>query len=411
MPTIGGPAPASDAGRRRSFEPGRATAGRRWRARCLHAATQMAPIIRHTPPPQAPALPDFRNLGTVLRALLAVNGAVVLVALATASGPRSFVDELVRLTGFVEPHLIAQLALLYALAPALARQPYRIGAALVFGATALTAIAVHLLVLRALPGAADTLLKHLLLALAATALLLGYFRLRARALSPAITEARLQALQARIRPHFLFNSINGVLSLVRQDPRRAEEALHDMADLFRVLMRDNRELAPLADEVELCRQYLELEKLRLGDRLGVEWNVQHMPGDALVPPLVLQPLLENAVYHGIEPSSEPGIVSVNIYLSKGEVHAVLRNPYRASGGSHHSGNKMALDNVRERLALHFDAEATLESKVLDRAYEVHIRMPYRTESPLKPAPDGTRVVPAARARKPDALLRAGAVHG
>ncbi len=378
----------------------------------MHAATQMASIIRHTPQAQAPTLPDFRNLGTILRILLAVNGAAALVALAMADGPRSFVDQLVRLTGFVEPHLIAQLAVLYTLAPVLARQPYRIGAALVFAVTTVTAVAVHLLVLKALPGAGETLVKHLLLALAATALMLAYFHLRARALSPAITEARLQALQARIRPHFLFNSINGVLSLVRTDPRRAEEALHDMADLFRVLMRDNRELAPLADEVELCRQYLELEQLRLGDRLGVEWNVKNMPGDALVPPLVLQPLLENAVYHGIEPSSEPGIVSVNIFLSKGEVHAVLRNPYRAYGGTHHSGNKMALDNVRERLALHFDAEASLESKVLDRAYEVHIRMPFRTEPPLGPSADGTRGAAAPpRARKPDPMLRAGGVHG
>ncbi len=378
----------------------------------MHAPTLMSSIIKHTPQVQAPRLPDFRNLGTILRVLLAVNGAVALVAFVLASGPRSFVDQLVRMTGFVEPHLIAQLALLYALAPLLSRQPYRIGASLVFAITVVTGLAVHLLVLKLLPGVGDTLLKHVLLAIAATALLLAYFQLRARALSPAITEARLQALQARIRPHFLFNSINGVLSLVRKDPRRAEEALHDMADLFRVLMRDNRELTPLADEVELCRQYLELEKLRLGDRLGVDWNVRSMPADALVPPLVLQPLLENAVYHGIEPSSEPGIVSVNIFLSKGEVHAVLRNPYRASGGSHHSGNKMALDNVRERLALHFDAEASLDSRVLEHAYEVHIRMPYRTESPLKPSADGTRAARAApRQRKPDGALRVGGAHG
>ena len=378
----------------------------------MHAPIPMRQIIKHSPHVQAPRLPDFRNLGTILRVLLAVNGAVALVALVLASGPRSFVDQLVRMTGFVEPHLIAQLALLYAFAPLLSRQPYRIGASLVFAITVVTGLAVHLLVLKLLPGVGDTLLKHLLLAIAATALLLAYFELRARALSPAITEARLQALQARIRPHFLFNSINGVLSLVRKDPRRAEEALHDMADLFRVLMRDNRDLTPLADEVELCRQYLELEKLRLGDRLGVDWNVRSMPADALVPPLVLQPLLENAVYHGIEPSSEPGIVSVNIFLSKGEVHAVLRNPYRASGGSHHSGNKMALDNVRERLALHFDAEASLDSKVLEHAYEVHIRMPYRTEAPLKPSADGTRAATAApRPRKPGGALRVGGAHG
>ena len=103
-----------------------------------------------------------------------------------------------------------------------------------------------------------------------------------------------------------------------------------------------------------------------------------MPGDALVPPLVLQPLLENAVYHGIEPSSTPGVVSINIFCKGGDVHAILRNPYKADGGRHHAGNKMALGNIRERLKLHFDAEGTLESRVREAAYEVHIRMPYRT---------------------------------
>jgi len=126
-----------------------------------------------------------------------------------------------------------------------------------------------------------------------TAVTLAYFDLRARALSPAIAEARIQALQARIRPHFLYNSINAVLSLIRSEPRRAERALEDLADLFRVLMADNRTLAPIANEVELARKYLELELLRLGDRLKVTWRTDTMPGDALVPPLVLQPLVEN----------------------------------------------------------------------------------------------------------------------
>ena len=226
-----------------------------------------------------------------------------------------------------------------------------------------------------------------------------YFHLRARALSPAIAEARLQALQARIRPHFLFNSINAVLSLVRSEPQRAEAALQDMADLFRVLMRDNRELAPLADEVELCRQYLELEKLRLGERLMVDWNVKSMPGDALVPPLVLQPLLENAVYHGIEPSSDAGHgVDQHVPVARRSARDPQESRTAPNGGRHHSGNKMALDNMRERLALHFDAEASLESRVTKDGYEVHIRMPYRTTRP-EPQVDASGAR-AERARNP-----------
>src|SRR5262249_58778417 len=106
-----------------------------------------------------------------------------------------------------------------------------------------------------------------------TGALAWYFNLRNRAFSPAISEARLQALQARIRPHFLFNSLNAVLSLIRKDPKRAEGALEDLAELFRTVMADNRELIALRDEISLCRQYLNLEQLRLGDRLRVEWQL------------------------------------------------------------------------------------------------------------------------------------------
>src|SRR5690606_5059349 len=126
--------------------------------------------------------------------------------------------------------------------------------------------------------------------------------------------------------------------LIRQEPRRAETALEDMAGLFRMLMGDNREMVPLSREVELCRQYLALEQLRLGERLTVEWRTADMPGDALVPPLVLQPLIENAVYHGVEPRAEPSVVSIDIRADGGQVHALLRNPYPQKTG-HHAGNR------------------------------------------------------------------------
>jgi len=326
-------------------------------------------------------LPDLRNLGTILRILVAINGATLAIALAREPRLPLVLGEWARLTGFVEPHLFAELAVLWLLQPWLAGLRWPVAIAVVTLVTCAIGIGADALTPRMAGEAPGALVRHLLFALAAQFLLIAYFRLRARALSPAITEARLQALQARIRPHFLFNSITAVLSLMRSEPRRAEVALEDLADLFRVLMRDNRELAPLADEVELCRQYLDLEQLRLGDRLVIDWNVKSMPGDALVPPLVLQPLLENAVYHGIEPLTTQGVLSINIFLSRDEVHAILKNPYVANGARHQVGNRMALDNIRERLALHFDAEASLESRVTRDTYEVHIRMPYRTHKP------------------------------
>jgi two-component system sensor histidine kinase AlgZ len=210
-----------------------------------------------------------------------------------------------------------------------------------------------------------------------TAITLGYFDLRARALSPAVAEARIQALQARIRPHFLYNSINAVLSLIRTEPRRAERALEDLADLFRVLMAENRTLAPIAGEVELARQYLALESLRLGERLRVSWDTQSMPPDAMVPPLILQPLVENAVYHGIEPSEAGGEIVIVVAREAERVRIELTNPLPGAT-KRTAGNRMAINNIRERLQLHYDAEASMSSEVRDGRYRVIIRVPYLT---------------------------------
>ena len=340
----------------------------------------MATIINQNSDPLA--LPDLRNLGTILRILLAVNAMVFIAAVASELQWIAISDAWIQMSSMVEPQLLVELLILYAIARWLERLEYRTGVIIVLLLTCAVTLGFNT-ALAATFGEVSTaaLIRRLFLALSIAAVLLLYFALRTKALSPAIAEARLQALQARIRPHFLFNSITAVLSLIRSDPRRAESALEDMADLFRVLMRDNRQLAPLLNEVALCKQYLDLEKLRLGSRLRIEWHVDNMPKDAMVPPLVLQPLLENAVYHGIEPSSAPGVIAINIFLRRGEVHAILRNPYQV-GSRHKGGNKMALANIRERLALHFDAEAGLESKVNKEIYEVHIRMPYRTVSDL-----------------------------
>jgi two-component system sensor histidine kinase AlgZ len=326
------------------------------------------------------ALPDFRNVGILLRILLIANAVALVAAVMKSATLPEIASRIVEMAALVEPLLILTLVVLYLFNGVLSRLPYSAGAVAVIALTLVLTWLLHAWAQRYLLFGVTSVERYWLLVGLVTAMLLCYFDLRGRALSPAIAEARLQALQARIRPHFLFNSINAVLSLIRQEPRRAEAALEDMAELFRVLMADNRELTPLAREVELCRQYLGIEQLRLGERLKVEWHIDKMPADAMVPPLVLQPLLENAVYHGIEPRTEPGVVSINIYATRDEVHAVLRNPYSRSD-DHHTGNNMALGNIRERLQLHFDAEATLTSRVTDGAYQVHIVMPYRRERP------------------------------
>ena len=323
----------------------------------------------------ATLLPDFRNLGVMLRVLVIVTALTFVAAMLKSSNWGGVVQQWVSIAAVVQPITILSVVLLGTANSRLHKIAYPYAVVLIV----LVELAITLLVLRfgalILEVELDDTGRDAFFAVATTLTLIGYFNLRNRALSPALSEARLQALQARIRPHFLFNSINAVLSLIRAEPRRAETALEDMADLFRVLMADNRDLAPLEKEIELCRQYLALEQLRLGARLQIEWHVDNMPKDALMPPLVLQPLLENAVYHGIEPSIQPGVISVNIYHIRDQVHMVLRNPY-PKYGNHHAGNKMALGNIRERLALHFDAEASLQARVGESEYEVHITIPY-----------------------------------
>jgi two-component system sensor histidine kinase AlgZ len=232
-----------------------------------------------------------------------------------------------------------------------------------------------------IPGLPSGARTAVLAALAA-AFMLAYFRLHAKAFSPALAEARLQALQARIRPHFLFNSLNAVLGLIRRDPKRAERALEDLADLFRTLMSDARQFVRLEDEIALLERYADLEQLRLGDRLRITWELDAAAPDALLPPLVLQPLLENAVYHGVEPGTGVGEVLVRIERQGDRVRVRIENPLvdpaeAGASGAGRTGNRMALDNIRERLALFFDAEARLDTGTAAGRYRIDIDMPYK----------------------------------
>jgi two-component system sensor histidine kinase AlgZ len=323
-------------------------------------------------------LPDFRNLGVVLRVLLAVNVMAVLAALARNAAWPSLPRELAELAALVEPPLLATLAALYLSAPALARLPGGIARAVVAAIAAIVggSFVAALEGIAGLEAAGPGWARPALAGALAGTLVLFYFDLRSRAISPALADARLMALTARIRPHFLFNSLNAVLGVIRSDPQRAEAALEELSDLFRVLMADNSELTTLAGEIELCRRYLDLERLRLGERLAVRWDIGDMPQDALVPPLMLQPLLENAVYHGIEPAPGPAEVVIVIARRGDRVHIDMSNPFHRTGG-HHAGNRMALDNIRERLMLFFDLEASLDTAVEGGEYRVRIRLPYR----------------------------------
>jgi two-component system sensor histidine kinase AlgZ len=339
------------------------------------------PRRRLTDGADLPVLPDCCNLGTMVRVLLPLNLGVVLLGwLLPAAGVDYWpmLETALRVDAVAAASLLTLCPLRRSVngAPRWAQWVVGLGVPSAFTVVVALASAQP-----PAPGAAvfaAWLMPRVLLAAGIAWALIEYLRLRQLSLQPSQAEGRLQALQARIRPHFLFNSLNTVLGLMRSDPRKAERTLENLADLFRVFMKDSRELVPLDDEVLLCKEYLTIEKLRLADRLGVRWELDGMPGDALLPSLLLQPLVENAVHHGIEPNQEPGEIRVSIAKSGDRVRVEIANPLPDAPPTR-PGNHMALSNVRERLDLTFDVEGQLETSSADGQFRVIVQFPYRKE--------------------------------
>ena len=331
------------------------------------------------------ALPNFRNLGVILRILLFSNGLALLQAVLQANIWQDVPLRLMQISLLFTPVLLGSLLLLWLLRPSLQRLPYRQG---VLAVTVLVAILTLVIfysggeLYRSADIAASNFdaVRYVLLSVLVCGFLLMYFRLRARGLSHALHDARLQVLRARIRPHFLFNTINAVLGIVRSQPMQAETALQDMADLFRMAMSNAHDLVPLRKEIQLSKQYIALEQLRMGERLHVDWHIRGMPDDALVPPLLLQPLLENAVYHGIEPLPQGGVISVALSRNGSDIRLQVENPCALRNGDvPHDGNRMAMQNIRERLQLLFDVEARYRVESGKDFYRVDITLPYTKE--------------------------------
>lgn len=323
-------------------------------------------------------LPDLctpaRVLGTVLTTVLAA----VLVSTARLGLAPTFWGDLARTSMLLLWIALPSAALLCALRPRLARL------GVTHGSTAALALilAVTLLVSEAAWWAAALglrltggdlalgvahgafLICNLTLGLFIGGLLLRYFYVsdqRRRHLEGS-ARARIDALQARIRPHFLYNSMNTIASLTRSDPVAAEHAVLDLADLFRASLAEARSVVRLADELEIAGTYQRIEQLRLGSRLAVDWQVEDAALGARVPGMFLQPLLENAIYHGIERLPAGGTVVVSARVTERGTEIVIDNPLPSgSTMAEHAGNRVALANLRERLLLLYGGAGRFES--------------------------------------------------
>ncbi len=195
----------------------------------------------------------------------------------------------------------------------------------------------------------------------------------------AVASSRYQALQSRIRPHFLFNCMNTIASLTRKSPELAEQSVEDLADLFRASLLEPTELYKISEEWKLCQHYLRIEKHRLGERLNIEWDIDALPEDTLLPPLSLQPLLENAIYHGVERLTEGGTIVVKGEFSDNIISIIFTNPIPpAHIEDTHQGNKHAQENIRQRLETIFGNESHLLINNTDEQYQVTLTIPYQT---------------------------------
>jgi two-component system sensor histidine kinase AlgZ len=323
-----------------------------------------------------------------LRALLAVNGAVLIaVALATDS-PALALGATGPALAIALPATLMWLATVCALArPIVALKPAARVAALGALMAALCAWPVAALGLVEF-GASRRIALPLAGGLLALPLAL-WLQWRERARTPADARARLVELQARIRPHFLFNTLNTAIALVRSDPVRAEGVLEDLSELFRVALVEHTDAGAtvtLGAEIELARRYLAIETLRFGERLHVSWQLDPRADAARLPPLALQPLLENAVRHGIEPSESGGSVRVRTRVQLGRVEIAVDNTLPPAGESAapNPGHGVALPNVRERLRLLYDIDAQFEAGAHDGRWRVRIVIPLSTLGGDKP---------------------------
>ncbi|CEA04168.1 alginate biosynthesis protein AlgZ/FimS [Pseudomonas saudimassiliensis] len=256
--------------------------------------------------------------------------------------------------------------------------------AVVVGLALLFTVAADWVLYQGLAGAppvnGNQLLRHGLIALIMTSLLLRYFYLQQQwqLHNQAALQARLQSLQSRIRPHFLFNSLNSIVSLIATHPDKAETAVLDLSDLFRANLTETDALATWAEEYRLCRGYLRIEQYRLGDRLRVTWDVGGLPDNLPMPLLTLQPLLENAILHGLQPSIDGGDVSVTGRYREGCVELVVSNSCPQQ--SEHRGASMALNNIRARLAALFGPAARVEAWQDGPRYFSKLVYPYKQPS-------------------------------
>ncbi|MDB6001007.1 MAG: histidine kinase [Rhizobacter sp.] len=333
------------------------------------------PLPARKKAPEVVSAFDVCHVGVALRAVLFVQAVIAIAATFAVRSLTAWVESFAIATGVALPAVLLWLLVACTLKRPLARLPVagQWMAAAGLGALAGGASSAQLWLGGLDAGSGVGLVAPALAGGAMASALFAWLRLRAELRMPADTHARLAELQSRIRPHFLFNALNSAIALVRIDPERAEAVLEDLAELFRVALDETGHAVPLSEEVELARRYLAIEQVRFGARLQIGWELDELAGSARVPPLLLQPLVENAVRHGVEGSDGGGVIRIRTQIKRS--YAVVSIANTVAPGPARPGNGMALRNVRERLRLMHDVAAQFDTSFEAGVFRVQIVVP------------------------------------
>lgn len=316
---------------------------------------------------------DACHVGVVLKAVLFVEAVVAVGAMFGASSFFGWLTRLSLLTGGTLPATLVWLIAACSLKKGLARLSTTAQQVAGVGLGALAGLyGCGVLSMVGLPETTPWLASAFSGALLSAALVAALV-LRSRGKTPTAMAARLSELQSRIRPHFLFNTLNSAIALVRAEPAKAEVLLEDLSDLFRHALMEQGEFVTLADEIALARRYLAIEQVRFGDRLQVEWALDAQASAAKLPPLLLQPLVENAVRHGVEPSPDGAQIRISTQRRGATVVIKITNTVPAGHGER--GNGLALANVRDRLSLLHDVQGQFQSALKNGIFQVRIEVP------------------------------------
>ena len=329
-------------------------------------------------------LPDFCNMRVTFAVVIAAQLLAVTLGIAGFTSFDSFWTKLSMQSLYIQWIALAANASLCLLKPFLNRLSAGLsGLAALLVLLLITALVAHFsyqLVVSESPGTdySALMLQSLLISLIIGVLSLHYFYMQFRLSQQqqAESEAKFQALQARIRPHFLFNSMNTIAHLTRSDPVMAETVVENLADLFRATLEEPGRLTTLGQEIELAKGYLSIESMRLGGRLRVSWQLDEQLNNASMPSMMLQPLLENAVYHGIETSADGGEITITTALQQDLVSLTISNTINGSEQTlQRSGNRMAQENTRQRLLAVFAEQARFEIDSGDDFYRISMLFP------------------------------------